>query len=203
MTAAEAPSFQIIFGFPENLRNNAAQLYWQAFSAKLGKVLAPEDKALALVCRLLDPDFAISAISSEGQLLGMAGFKTRAGSLVGGKLTDMMSVYGPLGGLWRGLILHSLERQPEPSQLLMDGIFVSADARGMGIGTALLDAVCATAIERNCTKVRLDVIDTNPRARALYERCGFAEIDTENTGLMKHVFGFSSATRMEKQVGLA
>ncbi|QDG75200.1 GNAT family N-acetyltransferase [Labrenzia sp. PHM005] len=193
-------TFQIVPGFPEDQRDAAARLFWQAFSGKLGKVLSPEDKALALISRLLDPNYALSAVTGDGRLLGMAGYKTENGGLVDGGLSDMMAVYGVLGGLWRGLVLDLLERDPEPGLLLMDGIFVSPDARGLGIGTALLEAVCGTAAAKGCSKVRLDVIDTNPRARALYERCGFAAIETDETGPLKHVFGFSSATRMEKHV---
>jgi ribosomal protein S18 acetylase RimI-like enzyme len=195
--------FEIVKGFPVDQRAVAASLFWQAFSDKLGKVLAPEDKALALICRLLSPDYAISAISNDGRLLGMAGFKTADGALVGGGLADMTAVYGMAGGLWRGLLLDLLEREPEPDQLLMDGIFVSAEARGLGIGTVLLNAICETAATRGYTKVRLDVIDTNPRARALYERFGFMATKTEGTGPLKYMFGFSAATRMEKAVSLA
>jgi ribosomal protein S18 acetylase RimI-like enzyme len=198
-----AQNYCIVSGFPADQRAAAANLFWQAFSGKLGKVLGPEEKALALIVRLLDPHFAISAVSEDGRLLGMAGYKTDGGALVGGGLSDMMAVYGLFGGLWRGLLLDLLERDTEPGLLLMDGIFVSAEARGLGIGTALLNAVCETAAANGCAKVRLDVIDTNPRARALYERCGFSATETEETGPLKYIFGFSSATRMEKPVGLS
>lgn len=200
MPDSGSQTFQIVSGFPEDQKDAAARLFWQAFSGKLGKVLSPEDKALALISRLLDPNYALSAVTGDGRLLGMAGYKTENGGLVDGGLSDMMAVYGVFGGLWRGLVLDLLERDPEPGLLLMDGIFVSPDARGLGIGTALLEAVCGTAAAKGCSKVRLDVIDTNPRARALYERCGFAAIETDETGPLKHVFGFSSATRMEKHV---
>ena len=78
----------------------------------------------------------------------------------------------------------------------MDGIFVSNRARGKGVGTALLDAVCAEAKARGYSEVRLDVIDTNPRARALYERQGFVATDTQHLGLLRHVFGFKSSETM-------
>jgi len=197
------PRFDIIYGFPEDQRAVAAALFWQAFSGKLGKILTPEDKALALITRMLDPHYALSAVDADGRLLGLAGFKTDTGALAGGGLSDMIAVYGLFGGLWRGLALDLLERDPEPGLLLMDGIFVSAEARGLGIGTALLDAICRTAAAKGCQRVRLDVIDTNPRARARYERSGFVAISTEQTGPFKHIFGFSSATRMEKTLSPA
>jgi ribosomal protein S18 acetylase RimI-like enzyme len=49
------------------------------------------------------------------------------------------------------------------------------DERGQGHGTALVEAALEVARERGCRRVELDVQDDNPRARALYERLGFAE----------------------------
>ncbi|MEM5583256.1 GNAT family N-acetyltransferase [Roseibium sp. AS2] len=191
---------RVAAGFPEAQRPVAARLFWAAFSGKLGRILAPEDKALRLIARLLDPRFAVSATDGDGTLLGLAGYKTRDGALIGGGLPDMASIYGPFGGLWRGVLLDLLDRAVEPGCLLMDGIFVAGSARGKGIGSALLEAICEEARTRDLSRVRLDVIDTNPRARTLYERSGFKAVDTQKTGLLKPLFGFASATRMERQV---
>ncbi len=193
-----ASHFEIVTGFPENRRQEAAHLFWQAFAGKLGKVLRPEDKALRFVGQILDPAFAISAVGRDGTLLVMAGFKTGDGALVGGDLGHLTAVYGAIGGLWRGVLLSLLEREPEADCLLMDGIFVAASARGKGVGSALLDAVGKEAARRGLARVRLDVIDTNPRARALYERAGFKCVSEQKTGPFKWLFGFSSAARMEK-----
>ena len=78
----------------------------------------------------------------------------------------------------------------------MDGICVSREARGMGLGTALLRAIKDEASAQNCDDVRLDVIDSNPRAKALYEREGFVTGKTQSLGPLKHLFGFSTATEM-------
>lgn len=78
----------------------------------------------------------------------------------------------------------------------MDGIVVSDAARGQGIGTRLLAAIKDEALARGCTSVRLDVIDSNPRARALYEREGFVAGHRSDLGPLRHLFGFRSATEM-------
>ncbi|MGB5216257.1 MAG: GNAT family N-acetyltransferase, partial [Anderseniella sp.] len=84
--------------------------------------------------------------------------------------------------------------------LLMDGIFVSESARGGGVGSMLLSAIKEKAAACGCSKVRLDVIDTNPRARALYERQGFISQGTSDIGPLRHVFGFQKATTMVCEV---
>lgn len=190
-------------GFSEDQRGTAAQLFWDAFAGKLGFVLRPAPRALAFLEAVLDPAFAIGASAPDGTLLGLAGFKTREGALADGSLVQLCSTYGALGGLWRALLLEGLERTVEPDGLLMDGIFVSAAARGQGIGSALLQSVFDKAAQDGLKKVRLDVVDTNPRARALYERMGFEAVSEEKTGPLRHVFGFSAVTRMEKRIGRA
>ena len=52
------------------------------------------------------------------------------------------------------------------------------------------------AKERGYRTVRLDVIDTNPRARALYEREGFEPVHTESFPALRPVLGFGASTTM-------
>lgn len=188
-------------GFPDEERERAAGLFWNAFAGKIGPFLRPEDKALAFLSSALSPDFALVARDGRGRMLGLAGFKTEAGALVGGTLRDLAAQYGWLGALWRGLALSLLERRTEPGVLLMDGIFVHPDARGRGAGTALLRAIADHARKSGLHSVRLDVIDTNPRARALYEREGFVAHRTEKLGPLRHLFGFSASTEMRLELG--
>jgi len=183
-------------GFHEDQRASAACLYWEAFGGKLAPVMRPQAKALNFLADVMDPAFAISASDETGALLGLAGFKTSEGSLVGGGLTDLARTYGWIGALWRGAILSVLERKISPGILLMDGICVSAEARSRGVGTRLLDAILEEAQKRKMRAVRLDVIDTNPRARALYERFGFQADQHSDIGPLRHIFGFRGSTSM-------
>lgn len=194
---SRTPDWTIRRGFPEHLRAPAAKLYFEAFSGKLGGLLGRDGRGVRFFERVLDPDFALAAVTAdEKKLLGIAGFKTEEGAMTGGDLSDLAAIYGWFGTLWRTPILMLLERDRTDGQLLMDGIAVVPEARGMGVGSALLEAIIAEAAQRQLEGVRLDVIDTNPRARALYERFGFVAQSTEQLGPFRHVFGFVSATRM-------
>lgn len=188
--------FTIKRGLAPHHRDLAAALYWQAFRGKLQNVLGPDDKALRFLRRMIDPGFALSAVSERGELLGVAGFKTAEGALIGGGLRDLRDPYGWFGAIWRGVALSLLERDTVTATLLMDGIFVAEAARGQGVGTALLDAIKAEAMARDLSSVRLDVIDTNPKARALYEREGFVPIGESDIGPLRWIFGFRRATAM-------
>ncbi len=194
-------AFTVQNGLRPHHRENAARGYWRAFARKLRYPLGPEEKAVRFIESVLDPDHAICAVSSAGAFLGMAGFKTPKGALIGGGIRDLARVHGWGGAILRGLLIHLLERKSPDDTLLMDGIFVEPEARGHGVGTALLRAVEAHAASCGLHHIRLDVIDTNPRARALYEREGFSERSVVSLGPLAPVFGFSSATEMVKPVG--
>lgn len=191
---------RIFDGLEPHMHAQAAALFWDAFKGKLNPVMKPESKALAFFTSVADPTHAIRAEGARGELLGVAGYKTAQGSFMGGGLTEMMAAYGLFGGLWRGLVLSMLERPLKDNVLLMDGIFVTEAARGQGIGTALLLAIKEKAATLECGSVRLDVIDSNPRAKALYEKQGFVAVDTQDIGPLRHFFGFKRATTMVYRV---
>ncbi|AHB49831.1 hypothetical protein W911_01515 [Hyphomicrobium nitrativorans NL23] len=73
--------------------------------------------------------------------------------------------------------------------------------RGLGVGSALLDAIERHAATKGLKHLRLDVIDENTRARALYERHGFDARSHRSIGALKPIFGFRTATTMIKSVG--
>jgi ribosomal protein S18 acetylase RimI-like enzyme len=54
-------------------------------------------------------------------------------------------------------------------------MWVAPDARGAGVGRALLDAVEAWARERGCDRLVLSVTETNETARRFYEARGFMD----------------------------
>jgi len=55
-------------------------------------------------------------------------------------------------------------------------IAVAADRWGQGIGSALLEALLAEAVRRDCAEIFLEVRTDNTRAQQLYRRYGFSQI---------------------------
>lgn len=187
-------------GLPDPLRAEAAVLYWQAFGGKLGLVMGPDARAHRFLERVMRGDHAFVALDDKGRLLGLAGFKTPAGSFAGGEVGDMRAVYGWAGAAWRMRLLSLLSHEVDNERFLLDGICVVQPARGLGVGSALMAAIEAEARGRGYDQVRLDVIDTNWRAKALYERLGYRAIKTDRIGLLRFVFGFEAAVTMVKPV---
>ncbi|MFF8670201.1 GNAT family N-acetyltransferase [Streptomyces sp. NPDC015242] len=186
-------------GVPEGGEKEVAALYWEAFGRKLGPALDPPDAGRAFIAAHLHHDRGVTALV-DGAVVGVAGYQLGRRALTGGKVRDVLSAYGLLRGLRRLAVLALFERTPEKGELVMDGIAVDASHRGGGIGSLLLRQVAAVAAENGCRRIRLDVIDTNPRARALYERHGFVARHTEQTPYLRRLLGFGAVTTMYRPV---
>jgi len=141
------------------------------------------------------------AASGQGEVLGIAGFSTNAGSLTGGiEYGNLLSDLGVLGGNRATLVLSLYERQAVMGELMLDGIAVSSASRGLGVGTRLLLGLIDYAGANGYESIRLDVIDTNDGARKLYERLGFVSTKTEAFEILRGVLGFGAATTMVYEI---
>jgi ribosomal protein S18 acetylase RimI-like enzyme len=56
----------------------------------------------------------------------------------------------------------------------LEDLYVRDDARGTGLGRALVEACFERARARGCRRIELDVNESNAAASALYESCGFS-----------------------------
>lgn len=186
----------ITHGFTEAERAQVALLYWDAFGQKLGRALGPNGLALNFLTDAVDPGHALCARGEGGELLGVAGFKTPMGGLISGGMQPMAQAYGWVGAMWRSALLAALGSDIDNQRFLIDGLFVAPHARGRGIGTALIYALVTEGTRRGYRELRLEVIDENIRARALYERHGFAAIHRQPTGWLRWIFGFRAAITM-------
>ncbi len=193
-------------GMPERFRGKAALLYDEAFGPKLSVAVRSGEKRIALLEESMVPAFALVALAGD-ELAGVAGFQTPEGSFTGGLVSgsaaykNLVSQLGYLKASWAAAIFSLYERKAKPGELLMDGIAVRSDFRGQGIGGRLLDDIAVYARENGYERVRLDVIDTNPGARKLYERKGFQAVKTHNFSYLRWLLGFGGSTTMNLRVG--
>lgn len=189
--------FHIEQGLRPGLKLDAARLYWAAFSQKLGKILGPQRLGIAYFSDAIVSENCFCAVGETGDLLGVAGFKVGNAGFLGGGIGALRRCYGLHGVIWRLPALMMLEKSARSDTLQMDGICVAQGARGAGIGSALLRAMASHGRNLGKDKVSLDVIDTNPRARALYQRHGFTATSTVQMGPLRYIYGFSAATKMD------
>lgn len=94
---------------------------------------------------------------------------------------EEISTMGPerlwLVGEHAGRVIGSLELHRSPPAFLHHHLFLAIelhrDYRGGGLGSALMTHGAAWAKHQGYEFIRLGVLDSNPRAKALYERLGY------------------------------
>lgn len=192
--------FIIQQGLPEGCRHEAAALYYAAFRRKFEPFLSPQTKGLALIATDFNPAFGFVALSGE-QLVGIAGIQYGGEHFLAWREESFVAHYGPFWGRLRYHSYRLFLRPQVAGQLLMDGIAVHADYRSHGVGSALIKAICTFAAENGFREVRLDVVDSNPRARQLYERLGFEATSEHRYPFLRPLFGFAASTTMIKKIG--
>jgi ribosomal protein S18 acetylase RimI-like enzyme len=93
---------------------------------------------------------------------------------------DVRWLVGRLGGEPVGLAAVGPDRLERERVVNLTSFWVAPQARGRGLGDALIDAAIVVARELGAGSVTLEVGDHNAAAIATYERHGFAR--TERTG---------------------
>jgi len=178
----------------------AARLYEQAFGPKIELAISSSAQRLSVFNAAMDGQYAVCAIDNN-VLVGLAGLHTIHGSLTGGLgAKQLIKTLGLLKGLRAIAVFMLYERKLKTGVLLMDGISVSEDYRGNGIGSQLLKLVIEYATNSNYRSVRLDVIDINENAKRLYERIGFKVTKVEKFECLRSVLGFGAVTTMEYRI---
>ncbi|WP_238655700.1 GNAT family N-acetyltransferase [Paenibacillus piscarius] len=194
---------EIVSRLNEEQKREVARLYYQAFTLKFSGIWIfsrKEQDIVEVLSRCLRYDNALYAVY-EGKVVGFAGMETGDGFFMALSYRSLRQTFGVLGGAWRYAAygFYRLLNGDTPSNTVhIDPLVVSAEARGLGVGTRLLEAVFAWSKEADRGKVMLEVVDTNPLAKKLYERVGFRTFKVQNTRLFSAQAGFHKVLHMEK-----
>ena len=189
----------IIDHLPEAHIPAGVRLYYTGLEVKLRPAFGPIASALAVVPGSIHPTRCMTAFS-EGRLAGILGIHDQQGSFLEPSYGTMVRHYGQISGAFRTMLLMLLDHKTPPGDLYLDGIVVDPSLRGQGIGSALITAFEDRARDNGFATVSLEVIDTNPRARSLYERLGYQQVATHTMGPFSRLFGFRTTHRLTKSI---
>ncbi len=201
----DAETTVIQLGLPEHLRWAGVILFDDAFGDKLRIAIPDRERRLAFMARVLSGQHAVVARRGD-DLLGMLGLSSGGGRYHGGLLDvtwdprPYRDLLGLRGSLRAVLGLRFAEHHPAADELYVDGVAVAPAERGEGIGTRLLQEAVTVAREDGLRWLRLHVVDTNPRAQALYERLGFRVARVEKTRPLERWLGYGAIISMELPV---
>ena len=187
---------------PEEFKFSASVLILSAFREKLQPILGDDVKAHHVIEESINPANCITAIN-EQKLVGLLGLQYDQGHFWRPTLKLMTRAYGVFEGLFRKICLSILEHATAPNEWYVFCIAVSEDVRGQGIGSHMLTRLEERAIQSGATKLSLQVINTNPKAEALYKRLGFVSCKRTRIWPFNRLLGwsFESAALMVKEIG--
>jgi ribosomal protein S18 acetylase RimI-like enzyme len=187
---------------PDDFKVSAIRLYFNALKEKLEPILGSDGRAQEALASNIATDKCLVAICNE-KLVGVMGIQTNKRGFVNPKLITMVRIYGSYGGILRMGGLAILHHTIGTDELYVDGVAVASEMRGKGIGSHLFDLLEQAVLKKRIKTISLEVIDTNPRAKAFYERLGFVAVKTQTLWPLNLFvrFPFRSATLMVKTMG--
>jgi len=186
-------------------QREVAEIFFSSFGRKLSSLwlfTQNEGKAVEVLCQSIDFKSGLYAIKDK-EVMGFIGLETIGNNYTKLKFSILSKAFGFFGGLWRYLgylVYCAFHGKISKDEMHIDPIAVSEKARGLGIGTRLLDASFALAKSLGKKKIILEVIDTNPEAKKLYERKGFVVTEIEKTGFLTSLAGFTKVVHMRKVI---
>lgn len=187
-------------GISPETTDAVARLLLAAFPLKVRHELAPStpEQGCRLIAASIEPSLGWVALGGGGITLGVIGVDTREAHFQRHRYRVLAREFGYAAAIPRWLMA-TVERvltRPQRRQWRVAVLAVSEEARGLGVGTRLLDAVIEAAREADMRTVGLEVVDSNDRALRLYERMGFRRAFTLPTGWFTSRAGYRAVRFM-------
>lgn len=186
-------------------KKETARLFFKAFPKKfhtLWVFTKDEKRAVKVLSRSIRFKSGFYALSGD-RVLGFIGLEKGTGYYAPISFQSLRSAFSGFSSLWRYLayfVMRLIHGETDPDVIHIDPLVVSEQARGLGIGSSLLNKTFEYAKFSGKKKVILEVVDTNPLAKKLYERMGFRVVKEENLSLFTKRAGFQIFYHMEKDI---
>ena len=175
----------------------AIDIFHEAFAEKFRIGFSNGDQLYRLFHDSLDRDNCIVALQGD-ELLGILTYQTVQGEFFHPRFGALIGRFWPWRALRIALNLLLLDESAKPDEFIVSSISVSAQARGLGVGTRLMNAAEELARESDKNFMSLAVIGKNEAARRLYERLGYRVTSSQQGRLIRWLTGDDVVHHMEK-----
>jgi len=156
-------------------RKSIVKLLLSGVGGKIYPILGKGRKTKKLLEKSLNPENCF-IYEENGRILGFLAYQNWRHSFLTPSLRKFIATYGFFEGILKTVILLFTGFSFRVNEMHIRSIVVSKSARGRGIGTKLFNAMMSYAKKKKVKTVTLDVVNTNSRAKMLYERLGFSAV---------------------------
>ena len=184
--------------FSDLFKLRVVDIYFQAFGQKITSLIKQESKAREIIKKSINYDMAFYALDKNKNLLGFLGFQTTEIGFIEFEFSYFKEIFKPIPAFLKWMILRVFRPRVRVNEIRIDSIAVDASQRGNNIGTLLIERFFSFAKLNDFERTYLEVVDTNPRAKKLYERLGFKTKKTVNFYFFTRSAGFSAEDIMYK-----
>jgi ribosomal protein S18 acetylase RimI-like enzyme len=174
-------------------------VFWEAFGLKLHPIMGRRERAIPVLASAFEADRAIVALRA-GTVVGLLGLQHGGRDFVNLRRRHFAQEFGWLRAIPKAFLASFAQQPDSKGELFLVSLAVAPAWRNRGLGGKLLGAAIQFARDTGFKTVALDVVDTNPRARLLYERLGFKATKTHHYPFLRPLMGFSSVTTMTKAI---
>jgi ribosomal protein S18 acetylase RimI-like enzyme len=184
----------------DSLKSSLADIYFQAFGRKVTALIRPERIAREIIIKSLNYDMALYAFDVSKNLVGFLGFHTDSREFTSYRYRNFREYFNALNAFIKWVILRFSMPRIQKNDIRIDSIAIETSCRGQGIGTALIENFSDFARTNNFKKIYLEVVDTNPEAKKLYNRLGFNTKKRVRYYFFTRRAGFSAEDIMVKEI---
>jgi ribosomal protein S18 acetylase RimI-like enzyme len=177
----------------------ALEIYYNSFEQKIRPLLQPKEKAIRLSSHAINPNRIYYALKN-GKAVGIIGLQYDDLDFLSYRFDFIRKYYSFFKSIYLYFILNIMKTKLDAYTIRIDSVAVDDQYRGQGIGKILINKVVEIAKNRGFKEIILEVVNTNPRAKKLYEKMGFKEKKHIKFYFLTRAFGFSSAYVMSMKV---
>jgi ribosomal protein S18 acetylase RimI-like enzyme len=182
----------------------AVAILIEAFGDKITHELRPvsAEQLVRLITSGLARERALVAVAPDGTLVGIAGIAAPGQPFFHIPFAVLRREFGVPGALarWVYSLMEAFAAPRRAGTRRVEVLAVHAEARNGGVGSALLEAAAAGARDEGAVRLLLEVVDTNGRAKGLYERVGFRATRTLPSGLLTAGAGYHAIHFMRRDL---
>ena len=190
----------IVEGIEAEFIDDALRVAYDAFAKKFRLGFRDADDLIRLFRDSVDTSSCFSA-TVDGRFAGILTFRAGTREFYHLSLVALFSRFTPVRALRMLGNLLLLSEGVGPDEFIVESLAVDPSIRGLGLGTALMQAAEVKARAMKKRTMSLGVITENHGAIRLYRRLGYTTTKTWDGFLVRLVSGSAAVHRMEKSLG--